>query len=61
MIRIEILNIIRRMHLRRKLLISQIGRLTRVWRNTMNKHLAANTIEPKFATPEQQSKLGPFA
>lgn len=30
-------------------------------RNKMTKHLAANTIEPKFATPERQSKLDPFA
>ncbi len=27
----------------------------------MTKHLAANTIEPKFATPERQSKIDPFA
>ncbi len=27
----------------------------------MTKHLAANTIEPKFATLERQSKLDPFA
>jgi hypothetical protein len=27
----------------------------------VTKHLAANTIEPKFATPERQSKIDPFA
>ena len=27
----------------------------------MTKHLAANTVEPKFATPERQSKTAPFA
>jgi hypothetical protein len=56
-----LLNIIRRMHLRQKLSIREIARLTRVSRNTVTKHLAANTIEPKFATPEWQSKLDPFA
>jgi hypothetical protein len=32
-----------------------------VSRNTVTKHLAANTIEPKFATPDRQSKIDPFA
>ncbi|MGO4854450.1 hypothetical protein [Phaeovulum sp. W22_SRMD_FR3] len=27
----------------------------------MAKHLAAGTIEPRFATPERPSKLDPFA
>ena len=45
-----LLNIIRRMHLRQKLSIREIARLTGVSRNTVTKHLAANTIEPKFAT-----------
>ncbi|CAM8621402.1 COG4584 Transposase and inactivated derivatives [Paracoccaceae bacterium] len=56
-----LLNITRRMHLRQKLSIREIARLTGVSRNTVIKHLAANTIEPKFATPERQSKLDPFA
>jgi transposase len=56
-----LLNIIRRMHLRQKLSVREIARLTGVSRNTVTKHLAANTIEPKFATPERQSKLDPFA
>jgi hypothetical protein len=30
-------------------------------RNTITKHLNAGTIEPKFTTPERQSKLDPFA
>jgi hypothetical protein len=49
------------MHLRQKLSIREIARLTGVSRNTVTKHLAVNTIEPKFATPERQSKLDPFA
>ncbi len=61
MIHIGLLNIIRRMHLRQKLSIREIARLTGVSRNTVTKHLAANTIEPKFATPERQSKIDPFA
>jgi transposase len=56
-----LLNIIRRMHLRQKLSIREIARLTGVSRNTVTKHLAANTIEPKFATPERSSKIDPFA
>lgn len=56
-----LLNIIRRMHLRQKLSIREIARLTGVSRNTVTKHLAANTIEPKFATPERPSKIDPFA
>jgi transposase len=49
------------MHLRQKLSTREIARLTGVSRNTVTKHLAANTVEPKFATPERQSKLDPFA
>jgi hypothetical protein len=56
-----LLNIIRRMHLRQKLSIREIAPLTGVSRNTVTKHLAANTIEPKFAMPERQSKIDPFA
>jgi DNA-binding transcriptional ArsR family regulator len=41
--------------------IREIARLTGVSRNTVSKHLAANTIEPKLATPERQSKIDPFA
>jgi transposase len=60
-IHMGLLNIIRRMHLRQKLSIREIARLTGVSRNTVTKHLAANTIEQKFATPERASKLDPFA
>jgi transposase len=47
------------MHLRQKLSIREIARLTGVSRNTVTKHLAANTIEPKFATPERPIKIDP--
>ena len=60
-IHMGLLNIIRRMHLRQNLSIREIARLTGVSRNTVTKYLASNTIEPKFATPEQQSKLAPYA
>ena len=43
-----LLNIIRRMHLRQKLSIREIARLTGVSRNTVTKHLAADSIEPKI-------------
>lgn len=56
-----LLNIIRRMHLRQKLSIGEISRRTGLSRNTVTRHLAANTIEPIFATPERPSKLDPFA
>ena len=44
-----LLNIIRRMHLRQKLSIREISRRKGLSRNTVTKHLAANTIEPIFA------------
>ncbi|SOC21809.1 IS21 family transposase [Rhodobacter maris] len=56
-----LLNIIRRMHLRQKLLIREIARRAGLSRNTVAKHLAADTIEPHFTTPERPSKLDPFA
>lgn len=56
-----LLNIIRRMHLRQKLSIREIARLTGVSRNTVTKHLAAGTIEPVFSTPDRPSKIDPFA
>lgn len=56
-----LLNIIRRMHLRQKLSIREIARRTGLSRNTVTKHLAADTVESKLATPERPSKLDPFA
>ncbi|MDH3264294.1 MAG: IS21 family transposase, partial [Paracoccaceae bacterium] len=56
-----LLNIIRRMHLRQKLSIREIARRTGLSRNTVAKHLAAGTVEPKFSTPERPNKLDPFA
>ena len=56
-----LLNIIRRMALREKLPIREIARRTGLSRNTIRKYLRADTIEPKFATPERSSKLDPFA
>ena len=61
MIHTGLLIIIRRMHLREKLLIREIARRTGLSRNTVSKHLAANTIEPKFVTPERPTKLDPFS
>jgi transposase len=60
-IHMGLLKIIRRMHKRQKLSIREIARLTGVSRNTVTKHLAADTIEQKFATPERPSKIDPFA
>ncbi|PZX47530.1 transposase [Cereibacter changlensis] len=56
-----LLNIIRRMHLRQKLSIREIAKRTGLSRNTVTKHLAAEKVEPKFATPERPSRLDPFA
>src|SRR5215210_908476 len=56
-----LLNIIRRMALREKLSIREIGRRTGLSRNTIAKYLNAGTIEPTFTTPERPSKLDPFA
>ncbi|GHE66619.1 hypothetical protein GCM10019059_28050 [Camelimonas fluminis] len=49
------------MHLRQKLQIREISRRTGLSRNTVTKHLASDTIEPRFATSERPSKLDPFA
>jgi transposase len=56
-----LLNIIRSMHLRQKLSIREIARRTGLSRNTVTKHLAANTVEPKFNTPDRTSKLDAFS
>jgi transposase len=56
-----LLNIVRRMSLREKLSIREIGRRTGLSRNTIAKYLKAGTIEPTFAVPERPSKLDPFA
>jgi transposase len=56
-----LLNIIRRMHLRQQLSIREISPRTGLSRNTVTRHLTANTIEPIFATPERHSNLDPFA
>ena len=55
------LNIIRRMSLREKLPIREIVRRTGLSRNTVRRYLAADMVEPKFATPDRPSKLDPFA
>ncbi len=56
-----LLIIIRRMHLREMLSIRESARRTGLSRNTVTKHLAVNTIEPRFATPERPRKLDPFS
>ena len=56
-----LLNVIRRLRLRQGLPIREIERRTGLSRNTIKKYLKADTIEPKFATPERSSKLDPFA
>ena len=56
-----LLNFIRRMHLRQTLSIREIARLVGASRITVTRHLAANTIEPKFATQGRYRKLEPFA
>ncbi|MFC3635980.1 helix-turn-helix domain-containing protein, partial [Camelimonas fluminis] len=61
MIHMGLLNIIRRMHLRQELSIREISRRTGLSRSTVTRHLASDTIEPRFATPDRPSKLDPFA
>ena len=57
----ELLIAIRRMSLRLKPPIREIARRTGLSRNTVKKHLKADTVEPKCAIPERPSKLDPFA
>ena len=57
----ELLNLIRRMRLREKLSFYEIARRTGLSRNTVKKHLKADTVEPKFAISHRSSKLDPFA
>ena len=57
----ELLNVIRRMSLRLKLPLREIARRTGLSRNTVKKHLKADTVEPKFAISDRPSKLDPFA
>ena len=56
-----LLNVIRKLRLRQGLAIREIERRTGLSRNTIKKYLKADTIEPKFTTPERSSKLDPFA
>ncbi len=56
-----LLNVIRRLRLRQGLAIREIERRTGVSRNTIKKYLKADTVEPRFATPERSSRLDPFA
>lgn len=56
-----LLNVIGRMHLREKLSVREIARRMGLSWDTVAKHLAADTVEPKFATPQRASKLDPFA
>ena len=50
-----LLNVIRRLRLRQGLAIREIERRTGVSRNTIKKHLKADTVESRFATPERSS------
>jgi hypothetical protein len=49
------------MHVGQKLSIREIARLIEFLRNTVAKHLAASTIEFKFATPDRLGKLAQFS
>ena len=56
-----LLNIIRRMALRKKLSVREISRRTGLSRNTIAKYLSSGTIAPTFTVPERPSKPDPFA
>ena len=56
MIHMGLLNIIRRMHLRQKLSIREIARRTGLSRNTVTKHLAADTVEPPAAPAHSRAR-----
>ena len=57
----ELLSIIRRWHYRDHYSIREISRRTGLSRNTVRKYLRSDSVEPKFAVPDRQSKLDPYA
>ena len=57
----QLLNVIRRMSLRLKRPVREIARRPGLSRNSVKKHLKADTIEPKFAISDRPSKLDAFA
>lgn len=56
-----LLNVIRRMAMRKKLPICEIARRTGLSPNSIKKYLSASTVEPKFVMPGRPSKLDPYA
>lgn len=60
-IHVRLSPIFQRMPLREKLSIRESARRTGRPRNNVPKHLAANTIEPKFAASERPSVPDPFS
>ena len=61
MIDIGFLSVIRRGALRDKMPIREIVRRTGLSRNTIEKYLREDAVEPKFKTPSSPSKLDPYA
>lgn len=55
------LGVIRRWALREQLSIREIARRTGLSRNTINKYLAADVVEPRYAKRVSPSKLYAFA
>ena len=59
MIHMGLLNIIRRLAVRKKLPIRESARRAGLSPNTIKKYPKAGTIEPKFSVPERPSALDP--
>jgi len=55
------LSVIRRWALRESMSIREIARRTGLSRNTIRKHLRAQTVEPRYARRVSPSKLDPYA
>lgn len=56
-----LLSVIRRWHFREHLSIREICRRTGLSRNTIQKYLRSNGVQPVFKVPDRQSKLDLFA
>ena len=61
MIDVALLSVIRRWHHRDGMSLREIARRTGLSRNTVNKYLASNQVEPQYSKVKKESKLDEYA